>query len=905
MGIGYTVNKKHAHKDSVQKMKIEAKHKREAGSYEKSGRGFRIFRRILLGIVIAILAVLLTGVSILGIAYLRTDYSADEQLFEMAKGARTTRFFYNTAEHFPAGIGESSLPSRLKDLQLYPEKNTKDGILKGYIAAEIEGQSVSGGEKSIWCSYEDIPVHLRNAFVAIEDKRFFLHDGVDWSRTLQAAVNCVFRYDDRFGGSTITQQLIKNISADSEITIARKLREICRAIHLESHHSKEEILELYLNVVPMSQGCIGVGAAAARYYGKDVQDLTLSEAASLAAVTNSPTRYDPITSSENNRQRRNLILSEMQKQGMIAAGEAEAAMSETLTVIGSATEHPSVYNWYIETVLDDVIRDLMAKRGLSHEAAVKLVYHGGLSVYTLMDSEIQQTLESYFSEYRNLPTACRDGMQMGMTVMDSHTGDLLGIIGAVGEKTENRLLNYASGALRAPGSAIKPLSVYGPALEEGLIDYGSVFDDVPLRFIKNGSGYTLWPQNSPAVYSGLTDLPHAIAQSKNTVAVRVFEKLGAETSYAYMTRRLGFDTLVRSRRTEDGGKITDLASAPLALGQLSDGVSVRAMTAAYCALADGGMYHTPRTYVLVLDGQGKVLLENPGEEHRAFSETTACLLTELLRGVVENGTAASVRLDEKVDVAGKTGTSGESRDKWFIGYTPYLTAGIWCGYPDGNRSVTAGGPTHLEVWDAVMEELHEKIIPENEEPAAFQLAPGLVRAAYCRDSGGIPCEACRLDPRGNRVSIGLFVRGTEPKEACHCHIAVDYDTEGGGIACPSCPLSAVRKVGLLYHTSRDFPVQVYVTDAQFVYRPIESIPELRRKDCAFFAHTLSPGHYVGISKTQDGHQYNAWCCDVHSHAEAPQPDPQTKEPEYEDMEPYILPDRFREYIRQRRGAYPF
>ena len=266
-------------------------------------------------------------------------------------------------------------------------------------------------------------MHLRNAFVAIEDKRFFLHDGVDWSRTLQAAVNCVFRYDDRFGGSTITQQLIKNISADSEITIARKLREICRAIHLESHHSKEEILELYLNVVPMSQGCIGVGAAAARYYGKDVQDLTLSEAASLAAVTNSPTRYDPITSSENNRQRRNLILSEMQKQGMIAAGEAEAAMSETLTVIGSATEHPSVYNWYIETVLDDVIRDLMAKRGLSHEAAVKLVYHGGLSVYTLMDAEIQQTLESYFSEYRNLPTACRDGMQMGMTVMDPHTGD--------------------------------------------------------------------------------------------------------------------------------------------------------------------------------------------------------------------------------------------------------------------------------------------------------------------------------------------------------------------------------------------------------------------------------------------------------------------------------------------------
>lgn len=842
-------------------------------------RGLRIALLVLLSLF---LLLILGGASVFAYVYCTTDYTVDEELFEMAKGSRTTRLYYNAAE--PAASGEDGgLVERVSQLSLSPSRKDPEGsnaaedlkyyLPEGYIAAELENQELFDNGNGIWCPLEEMPGHLRDAFVAIEDRRFYSHAGVDWWRTAQAAVNYIFGYDSRFGGSTITQQLIKNISSDNEISVSRKLREICRAIHLEERHSKEEILELYLNIVPLSRGCVGVGAAAEVFYGKKPADLTLAEAAALAAVTNSPARYDPVACREGNATRRRIILAEMHAQGMIGEAELRAALADEPAIAPGAEQKAAVYGWYTETVLSDVLRDLQQKRGLSREAAEKLLFRGGLEIYTLMEREVQTTLEEYFSDLSHLPLACRSGLQMGMTVIDPSTGALLGVVGGVGKKTDNRILNYATDALRAPGSAIKPLSVYAPAIEEGLITYSSVFDDVPLSF----SGRTPWPQNSPAVYKGLTDLPTAVALSKNTVAVRAFRRLGAERSYYYLTRRLGFSTLVRGRYQADGGKLTDLAEAPLALGQLSDGVSVRAMTAAYVPLANGGIYYPSRSYALVLDGRGRVLLENPAEGQRAFRDTTASLMTELLRGVVEEGTARSIRLDSRLDVAGKTGTSGEGRDKWFVGYTPYLVGGIWCGYPDGERSVPEGGPTHLTVWDAVMERLHRRPLADSREPESFTQAPGLVRVAYCRDSGMLPCEACRLDPRGGRVAVGLFVRGTEPREICRCHELVEYDVDGQGVASDGCPAERRTPVGLIRAEGRDFPYQIYVEDAQFTLPRGEDYP-------------LPGGHYSGVSRTEDGRQFNDYCTADHGE-------------EYEDGEAGGDDGRIPWLIRHFRGLF--
>ncbi len=831
-------------------------------------RGKQLVPRCLL----ALLLVCGLGVTLLliGGAYLyhTTDYSMDEQLFAMAKGNRTTRFFY----------AQNSATNKKSSNKIWQavRPSATTALPDDYVPVEWVEQEIHGQCHGLWCDYAEIPANLKNAFVAIEDHRFFAHEGVDWLRTGKAALNQCLHWEGRFGGSTITQQLIKNISSDDEISFSRKAREICRAIHLERSHSKEEILELYLNIVPLSQGCVGVGAAAQTYYGKEVGALTLEECAALAGITNAPGRYDPIRQPENHRARRDLILSEMAHYGYISEAEAHAAQQRDCPVCSPTPQAGQVYNWYIETVLEDVIQALVREKGMSRTAATELVYQGGLSVYTAMDPGVQAVLDSYFSEMSHLPQACRTGMQMAMVVVDPASGDLLGIYGAAGKKSGNRILNYAQ-TLRAPGSALKPLSVYAPALEEGIITWGSVFDDVPLSFIGTGEHMTGWPHNTPAVYSGLIDLPQAVAQSKNTVAVRILHALGKERAYSYLSGRLGLETLVRARTNAEGARVTDLADAPLALGQLTDGVSLRALTTAYDALAGGGVYHHSRSYVLVLDGKGEVLLEDHGQGERVFSANTACIMTELLRGVVSpGGTAQGIRLGEIVDVAGKTGTSGESRDKYFVGYTPYLVAGIWCGYPRGNTPVSAqGGVSHLDVWAAVMTTLHQTCLGETEAVRSFTLTPDVCLCPYCRDSGGVMTDACRADPRGVRESVGYFVRGTEPHTACDRHCLVSYDVLGGGIAQDICPAQWRITVGLLHVEERDFPIQVYITDAQYVYRDRntrgaedggeegEGSGRQPREDEPFFAPDLPPGHYAGLTRTEDGRQYNAYCRALH------------------------------------------
>ena len=805
--------------------------------------------KILKRIGISLLSLLILSLASVGIILLnvssKIDYQADNSLFLMSKGSKTTKIYCN-APSDASIIGEINIGSRI------------------YVPKELEDQRVCGEENGIWCTYDQIPQNLKNAFVAIEDHRFFEHNGVDWIRTSKAISNYLFHYDSRFGGSTITQQLIKNISNDKDVTVKRKLREMLRAMNIERNFSKKDILELYLNIVPMSENCVGVGAAAEVYFGKSVSDLSLTECVCIAAITNSPTLYNPINNPENNLKRRNLILSEMKELGYITEEDFLKSYNSEVSLTQKNEKEAKIHSWYTETVLSDVINDLMQSKGMSYEAAYKTVYSGGLKIYTLMDEMVQSVLENHFSNLYNFPYECsKKGLQMSMTVVDTKTGDLLGVVGAVGAKKGDRVLSYATQAKMPPGSAIKPLSVYGPALEEGLITWGSVIDDTPVSFY----GKTPWPRNFPAIYNGLTDVNSALAFSKNTIAIKIYSMLGAEKSYSYLTNKLGIKSIIRSAN-ENGKKVTDLAAAPLALGQLSFGTTVRELTSAFSSFYDGN-YKKCRSYIAVYDSLGNLILENDNEENRVWSEQNASIMTQMLQNVVEYGTAKDIKLKYTIDTAGKTGTSGDDKDRWFVGYTPYYTAGVWCGYPDKTRSVGEIKTTHLDVWDSVMKKLHQNILSDtNYQLENFKIAPGVVQCSYCKDSGNIHTANCSCDPRGNRMSVGYFTKSTAPNKLCTSHILVDYDIDSGGVVDISKEKeyyssaenkNKLKKIALVKETKRDFPVQLYITDAEYIYRPLNGKEPEKSWSLPFFFNTIRKGRYVGISYHKDEKQFNAFC----------------------------------------------
>lgn len=801
---------------------------------EKKGRKtpVRRFLRILLFVLLGITAGAVLTVAGTGI-YLRAtvDTEADAALFEACRASRTTRLYYNTDRN-----GEV------------------------YRAKEWEGQRVSGGEQGLYCPLSAMPKDLKNAFIAAEDHRFFEHDGVDWLRTGKALLNSVFRFDSRFGGSGITQQLIKNISGENEISAWRKIKEAYRAIALERRYSKEEILEVYLNIVPMGDNCIGVASGAERCFGKKPSELTLRECAALCAVIKAPARYDPLKNPENNRTRSLAVLGEMRRYGLITEEEEKTAAEEPLALNPQKEKtQEAIRSWYTETVLADVEKDLCQKLGYSKAAARRAVYGGGLEIYTLADPGVQKTLERVLE---NLSPA--DKIGFAGVVIDPANGDLLAIVGGAGEKTGNLLLNQATVA-HAPGSALKPLSVYAPALDRGIINWATVMDDVPLSF-GTPEVSRVWPRNSPAVYQGLCDMATAVATSKNTVAVRVLRELGAENSYATLTRSLGMSTLIRKETDDSGNRLSDLGEASLALGQLTYGVSVRELCTAYTALAGDGHCLKGRTYLAVYDGKGKVLLTNEPEKTKAFSAETASIMTKMLEETVTRGTAIGVNLPGQIPVAGKTGTTSGSRDKWFVGYSPYYLCGIWCGSTDG-KSAVAGKP-QLAVFNTVMRNLHREIAVAPDRMTAFPVAEGVYSCRYCCDGGGLLSETCLYDPRGSRAALGWFTAATMPSTPCTCHIPVLYNAETGGIVeadgeyfCNRESLRAelLRQAGLIRVTDRLFPEQIKIQDAQYVYRPLSGNAPGGTRQEPYFITAVPQGKYVGISDTPDGVQFNAVC----------------------------------------------
>ena len=559
--------------------------------------------------------------------------------------------------------------------------------------------TLSGSEKRVWVDYEDLPWYLEKALVAIEDKRFYEHKGVDWYRTAGAFVTMFAKMDTSYGGSTITQQLIKNLTGNDEVTIQRKLSEIFGALELEKRYDKQEIVEWYLNAVYFGQGAYGVQMAAQTYFGKDAKDLTLAESAAIVGITNLPTYYDPFYNEQNNKDRQETILREMYEQGYIDYQQYKDAVAEELVFTRSPGEEYSqtIYSYYTEVVIDDVINDLMQLKGISRETAQTLLYNGGYNVYTCLDVNVQNYIDAIYTDLEAIPNTWGSDQQLqsAIVVMDPYDGRILGLSGGVGEKTINFGLNRATGTLRPPGSSIKPLSAYGPAIDLGLITPETSVQDSP-NVVLNGTDWL--PQNDSRTYMGVVSIYTALQYSINTVAAQIVDILpqGPQTSYDYLVNHLGFTSLVPEN---------DIAYAPMALGQFYNGCTVREMAQAYCSIVNDGIFTYSRTYTMLTDSDGNIVIDNSPRTIQAFEPNTAYTLTYMLQNAVENGTGTEAAL-WTVPVAGKTGSSGQYMDRWFVGCTPYYVAAVWTGYDEQEAIQVSGNPA-AQLWKKVMSPLHD------------------------------------------------------------------------------------------------------------------------------------------------------------------------------------------------------
>ncbi len=620
----------------------------------------------------------------------------------------------------------------------------------------------SGG-RSVRVTYEEMPKNLLDAFIAMEDKRFYTHKGVDLKRTLHAVWDYMVSVGNAsFGGSTITQQVVKNLTGKNERTPERKLTEMFCAWDLEKRVSKEKILEVYLNIVHLGSGCSGVGAAAKAYFGKSVSELSLCECATLAAVTSNPSFYHPRNHPENNRVRRETVLREMLEQGYISESDYNDAMQESPVILPTQNADVPMMSWYTETVMADVLRDLQERRGMTEEAAARLLSSGGLLIEACMDEKLQSILTAYYEDTAHFPEGS-DGMpQSSMIVIDPHSGEVLAIAGAIGKKESYYPQNYATQTMRPAGSVIKPIGVYAPSLKQGHITWGSVFEDQPQGEM-NGRP---WPKNADGLYRGRVTLREAVSHSLNTVAVQVAEKTGVEAAFDFMKNTLHMQSLLPAQNRD----LRDMTLASVALGQQSRGVTLREVTAAYTALYEG-IYHLPITYRRVIDAEGQTLLENKTRGERVLTVQEAAVMTKLLESVTDDGTAKGLPLKEErgIAVAGKTGTTQESCDKWFVGYTPRLLCGVWIGYDYPKPLEDAWGNPCLYIWDDVMTALEGRY---EKYPAktAFDVPQGVVAVKICPETGEIACPECDCTgEEGRQTEIGWFVEGSEPKETCRMH----------------------------------------------------------------------------------------------------------------------------------------
>lgn len=775
----------------------------------------------------------------------------------------------------------------------------------GYLDADgkyvdLPSESLSAGEKRSWVKYSDFNEYIADAFVVIEDKRFEQHKGVDWLSTIKVTIQ-YFTGQGMRGASTITQQVIKNVTENDDVTIQRKAQEILKALNLEKKYDKTEILEMYLNSIYLSQGCYGVGAAAYTYFGKEVKDLTLIESAALACITQYPYYYDPIINPQHNAEKRNLVLKYMYDQGKITQEEFLSAYEKELVLKVSGDDDEdtsaSVHSWYTDAAQQEAVRLLRDKFGYSARIAEKALLTGGYTIVTALDPDIQAIVEDY---YENAEWEKHDNSPIqpnsSCVIIDHSNGNVVALVGSRGRKTINLGLNYATQTRRPSGSSIKPISVYGPGIEANAVTWGTVLDDVPINFgtetinpdtgekvYSNKHGY---PKNAPDRYLGLTTVHEGVRNSINTISWRSLERLGLDNSFDFLTNKLHLTTLIESQTMSNGLTFTDKAYAPLAMGEFTWGVVVKEMVAAYQIFANEGIFNDERIVLKILDNDGNVIVDNEKKSEVVISAQTATITTKLLQDVVATGTAYKITLKKNVDCAGKTGTSESNNDKWFIGYTPYYVCGVWFGYsmPRSLNKFNSVSSAPVLAWDAIMTKVMQKYVDAakngGEPLKKFVDAPGLVQVEYCIDSGKLPTDACRNDLRkitepkkGNRIEKGWFKVGTEPTEYCDCHVMVEYDKVKKAVAMNGCPSENTIKVGMLNHL-RVLPFNIQIADAQYTWQqvPDDYSYEGLTSSQPFYIKLLPAGFYTGYTK--NGGYYNHACL-THIKTE---PDPPVTEP---------------------------
>ncbi len=617
-----------------------------------------------------------------------------------------------------------------------------------------ESERIWAGENRIWVDYDKIPQDMKDAVVAVEDRRFLDHNGVDWGRTVYAFANMFFKfYKTEFGASTITQQLVKNLTGENQHRIDRKIKEILTAVYVEQHNSKHEILEAYLNVMPLDQNLNGVQAAAKAYFNKDVSELSLAECASLAAITQYPTKYGPFRSEENNKERRNMILGMMLEQGYITQAEHDEAVNTELVFAKEQfkSDVNSYQSYYVDQVMTDVINDLVEKHGYQRSYAREVVTLHGIKIYTPMDIKMQNTLEEQYETMSAFPKVSGAVSPQSAMVIIGLDGHVQAMVGGLGEKKGDLLFNRATSALRQPGSTMKPISIYGLAIEKGLINWSTIMTDKKIE-LSDGTIFSNY-------YNGyLGDMPieYALQRSVNTIPVQLSQTLTPRESFNFLTDKLGITSLVSSKKVGTN-VLSDINISPMSLGGLTDGISPLELAAAYQIFANGGYYNEPITYLRVEDSEGNVLLEKESEPERVISEETAVIMNKMLQRVCTGtyGTGKAAKLNN-MPTGGKTGTTNDKKDIWFVGLTPYNVSALWYGY-DIPKTLTGINVSTPSLWKKIMTP-----VMAGKPSKEFIDSDKVIECTYCLETGKLASSRC------TKTEIGYYDKNDLPS-VCDSH----------------------------------------------------------------------------------------------------------------------------------------
>ncbi len=645
--------------------------------------------------------------------------------------------------------------------------------------------NLSGDEKRKVITLDEMSTYLPKAYVAIEDERFYSHHGVDWKRTAGAIFNTIFRGSSSYGGSTITQQLVKNITKDDESSglagIYRKIREWAKAYQVERMISKDQILELYLNILYVGgEGNLhGVELGAEYYFNKSAKDLTLAECAFMAGINTSPSAYNPFDESTDNTEKINnktkTVLGKMLELGFINQEEYDSAIAEVdsgLKFSKGDVSTSSNYSYHTDAVLDQVINQVMEERGVSRQIAENYVYSSGLTIYSTVDTDIQARVEEEYQKDKYIKSGrdkdengnlVNEHTQSGMAIVDYKTGNVVAVAGGLGEK-EASGWNRATQMKKQTGSSIKMIADVVPALEEGIITPSTRYMDERTDF---GSNYT--PKNDNDKYgNGKGDssvsIREFIALSRNIPAVKIMKEMTPKTSLEYL-QKMGLSSL-----DEEDDQVLALA-----IGGMTHGASPLEMAAAYGTIANDGVYITPTFYTKVVDSSGNTVLTPNQEETRVFSEQTAYLAKSIAQEPVNasNGTATYCKISG-MDVAAKTGTTDNSYDRWLCGFTPYYSAATWFGF-DNNEEVRGFNQNPAgQIWDAVMTDIHKDL-----EDATFERPNGIVEETVCRTTGCLATTGC------TDTYTEIFASNNLP-EKCQGHGSQRICSESGKVATEYC-----------------------------------------------------------------------------------------------------------------------